>query len=125
MDLEGVGKVHMRILAPINMQVNLAALNLPREPAASLPREPAALMPVAQTIETLSSLPEMTTLMSPLEMKPPIGGWRMLSVDDDEVNQEVIQGIFGPLGLELTIAMNGAECLAAVEEKSFHIVLLD
>jgi len=46
-------------------------------------------------------------------------------VDDDEVNQEVVQGIFKPEGLNITIAMNGQQCLKEIEKNSFHIVLLD
>jgi len=55
----------------------------------------------------------------------PAGGWRLLSVDDDEVNQEVVTGMFKPEGLDVTIAMNGVECLNQIDKGSFHIVLLD
>jgi len=84
-----------------------------------LPPPPAACQVLA-TDATSGDLP----LTIP-QAVPPVGGWRLLSVDDDEVNQEVVTGIFKPEGLNITIAMNGAECLKEVDKGSFHIVLLD
>eukprot|EP00930_Biecheleria_cincta_P101746 TRINITY_DN933_c0_g2_i6.p1 TRINITY_DN933_c0_g2~~TRINITY_DN933_c0_g2_i6.p1 ORF type:complete len:1611 (-),score=330.60 TRINITY_DN933_c0_g2_i6:507-5339(-) len=43
-------------------------------------------------------------------------GSGILSTDDDEVNQEVIRGIFAQEGFGLTIAMNGMECLEVMEK---------
>jgi DNA-binding response OmpR family regulator len=56
--------------------------------------------------------------------------WRLLSVDDDEVNQEVMRGIFESAGFDLSIAMDGTACLdhisrTEVDNSMPHIVLLD
>eukprot|EP00927_Polykrikos_kofoidii_P000198 TRINITY_DN10087_c0_g1_i1.p1 TRINITY_DN10087_c0_g1~~TRINITY_DN10087_c0_g1_i1.p1 ORF type:complete len:1901 (+),score=403.73 TRINITY_DN10087_c0_g1_i1:334-5703(+) len=44
------------------------------------------------------------------------GPFHILSVDDDPVNQEVIQGMFEPEGFEIFVAMNGFECLAHMKK---------
>jgi len=43
------------------------------------------------------------------------GNYHLLSVDDDDVNQEVVQGVFKPEGFSLSIAMDGVSCLKQIE----------
>lgn len=49
----------------------------------------------------------------------------ILLVEDNLVNQEVAQSMLKSLGHHVTIANNGAEAVAMVEEKSFDIILMD
>jgi CheY-like chemotaxis protein len=55
------------------------------------------------------------------------GSRRVLSVDDDPVNQTVISSLLQPLGFEVVQAMNGWEALSALEESATlpDIILLD
>ena len=50
---------------------------------------------------------------------------KVLVVDDDAMNRQVISGLLGRTGLQLTTATNGKECLEKLKENSFHLVLLD
>jgi CheY-like chemotaxis protein len=50
---------------------------------------------------------------------------RILLVEDNEVNQAVATEMLGELGLEVTIAANGAEAVEAVRKQAFDLVLMD
>ena len=50
---------------------------------------------------------------------------RVLLVEDNEVNQEVARHVLRSLGLEIAIATNGAEALAALIRSPFDLVLMD
>ncbi len=53
------------------------------------------------------------------------GYCRILVVDDSELNQLVVRSQLEELGLEVDVAGNGAEALAALEERSYELVLMD
>ncbi|MCR4590415.1 MAG: response regulator [Lachnospiraceae bacterium] len=50
---------------------------------------------------------------------------RVLVVDDNEMNLQVIKGLLKRTKLKLSTAMSGRECLSRLKEESFHLVLLD
>lgn len=50
---------------------------------------------------------------------------KVLVVDDDAMNRQVISGLLSRTGLQLTCATNGRECLDKLKEDTFHLVLLD
>ncbi len=50
---------------------------------------------------------------------------KVLVVDDNEMNLQVIKGLLKRTKLKLTTAMSGQECLDKLKEESFHLVLLD
>jgi CheY-like chemotaxis protein len=52
-------------------------------------------------------------------------GQRVLLVEDNPVNQRVAQRVLENLGLEITIANNGAEALERIAETQFDAVLMD
>lgn len=52
-------------------------------------------------------------------------GRRILLVDDHRVNQMVSKGMLTKLGYKVVIANNGREALAALEEQTFDLVLMD
>ena len=52
-------------------------------------------------------------------------GKRILAADDDAVMCEVYQYVLSDAGYEVTVVRDGREALAALREKSFHLVLLD
>jgi signal transduction histidine kinase/CheY-like chemotaxis protein len=54
-----------------------------------------------------------------------LSGARVLLVDDNEVNRMVARCFIEPAGAEVVEAESGAEALAAFQEQSFDLVLLD
>ncbi len=50
---------------------------------------------------------------------------RVLVVDDNDMNLQVIKGLLKRTRLKLTTATSGKECLEKLKEQSFHLVLLD
>jgi len=56
---------------------------------------------------------------------PSFAGARVLAVDDSAVNREVVREALGRFGIEVTLATNGAEAVAAVEKDRFDLVLMD
>ncbi|MEG3639917.1 DAHL domain-containing protein [Magnetococcus sp. PR-3] len=56
---------------------------------------------------------------------PLLAGRRILLVEDNAVNQEVALELLKMVGLEVTIADDGAQALGFLEEASFDLVLMD
>lgn len=55
----------------------------------------------------------------------PIGGARILLVEDSELNQQVAQGFLEKGGLTVAIANNGSEAVDYVQREPFDAVLMD
>lgn len=51
--------------------------------------------------------------------------WRVLLVEDGQVNQMVAQGILESLGCATELAQNGSEALQILAERDFDLVLMD
>ncbi|MBQ7506995.1 MAG: response regulator [Lachnospiraceae bacterium] len=49
----------------------------------------------------------------------------LLVVDDNEMNLQVIKGLLKATKLRIDTALSGKECLSKLDEKTYHIVLLD
>jgi len=54
-----------------------------------------------------------------------IHGAHVLLVEDNEINQQVAQGILDGAGLKVSIANNGQEAVTAVEQHKYDAVLMD
>jgi two-component system sensor histidine kinase BarA len=52
-------------------------------------------------------------------------GARILAADDSAVNREVVREALGRLGVDVTLATNGAEAVEAIEKGAFDLVLMD
>ncbi|MBR4777346.1 MAG: response regulator, partial [Lachnospiraceae bacterium] len=50
---------------------------------------------------------------------------KVLVVDDNEMNLQVIRGLLRNLKLQLTLVTSGKECLEQLDKESFHVLLLD
>ncbi len=50
---------------------------------------------------------------------------RVLAAEDNAANRHVLQALFEPLPVELTLAENGADALAAMEDDTFDMILMD
>jgi len=64
-----------------------------------------------------------TTAASPLGETP--GRLRVLVAEDDEPNQQVLRIMLERRGYSVRIVANGRQALAALDEESFDLVLLD
>jgi two-component system sensor histidine kinase/response regulator len=53
------------------------------------------------------------------------GGYRLLLVEDNPVNQEVAREIFFDVGFSVDLAENGEEALQAVQNNTYDIVFMD
>ena len=52
-------------------------------------------------------------------------GRRVLLVEDNEVNRDLAKELLGYLGVHVTIALNGRECVERVAAEPFDLVLMD
>ncbi len=52
-------------------------------------------------------------------------GAKLLAVDDNQLNLQVIKGLLKGLQIQVTTAMSGGECLDMLHDKDFDVVLLD
>jgi two-component system, sensor histidine kinase and response regulator len=53
------------------------------------------------------------------------GRLRLLIVDDDPMNQNIMELMLSPLGYTLEYACDGAEALEAIKTKPYHLVFMD
>ena len=68
------------------------------------------------------------TLVGELAVDPQlaeVAGARILLVDDNLINQEVASEFLADAGMEVAVAANGEECLAALEKDGFDLVFMD
>ncbi|MCR5788893.1 MAG: response regulator [Lachnospiraceae bacterium] len=52
-------------------------------------------------------------------------GVRLLIVDDNEMNLEVISGLLTDTRMDVTCVSSGRECISCLKEKQFHVIMLD
>ena len=71
--------------------------------------------------------PGRTTTKNPEPDSDPLpeGAPRLLLVDDEPINLQVLSNYFSGKGFALTLASGGAEALEKLEEETFDLVLLD
>ncbi len=50
---------------------------------------------------------------------------RILAVDDNNVNLKVLTGLLRSTQIQIDTASSGAQCLEMVQERSYHLILLD
>ncbi len=88
------------------------------------------------TASTLSKL--LVQLHSAGRAKPPVpqtmleagatrrfAGWRLLLVEDNEINQQVACELLVAVGCEVEVACNGAEAVEQVRQARYDLVLMD
>jgi signal transduction histidine kinase/DNA-binding response OmpR family regulator len=76
----------------------------------------------ARLDRALASAPVSTA--TPSRLLAPLAG-HVLLVEDNELNCEVARGMLEGLGLQVSVATNGAEAIQAVAHQSFDLVLMD
>ena len=75
-------------------------------------------------VESLSA-PLTTSVATQEDDLLELRGVRVLLADDNLINQEVAGEFLADAGMHVTIAVNGRECLAALERTGFDLVLMD
>ena len=73
---------------------------------------------------TRPRLPSARALPGPADLAR-LRGARVLLVEDNEFNQQVGSELLALMGVEVILARNGAEALAAISAQSFDAVLMD
>lgn len=70
--------------------------------------------------------PERSSQPAPRKADAPrLDGCRVLAVEDNPVNQEVIRGILARAGCQVSVAENGALALERIADECFDVVLMD
>ncbi len=59
------------------------------------------------------------------QLLDPVRGARILVVEDHPINQQVARELLISQGFEVSLASNGQECLAQLEQRPFDLVLMD
>jgi len=62
--------------------------------------------------------------LAPVDLEQ-AGGLRILLVEDAEANQELVTTILRSVGIEVDVAVNGAEAIEAVKASAYDLVLMD
>jgi signal transduction histidine kinase/CheY-like chemotaxis protein len=76
-------------------------------------------------VQDVSALQRETPLRRVIGIEPGQPEYRLLIVDDKEVNRQLMAKILSPLGFELREATNGQEALQIWEEWEPHLIWLD
>ncbi len=74
----------------------------------------------AEPIATHSKTEQHILSLAPEEIQ-----WRILVIDDEAMNREIVLDFLTPLGFQLEAAASAAEGLALIESWSPHLVLMD
>lgn len=99
------------------------------EPTLPHPSAPAAAAPLALNPEpfTETAMPEDTADLAAV-LTPPAsadGDWRLLVVDDEPVNRQVLTSYLSFAGYAVEVCVGGQEALELLADKPFDLVLLD
>ena len=78
--------------------------------------------PVGDFVQNLSRLQEQTDVQRPHLIAPSA---RILVVDDNDMNLEVIEGLLEQTGIKVTTAESGKECLEILRGNEFDVIFLD
>jgi signal transduction histidine kinase/DNA-binding response OmpR family regulator len=74
---------------------------------------------IAVRSKTLPDIPSQP------EEFPELAGTKILVVEDNEINQEVTQGLIELTGAKVDLASNGEEAIACLRKRRYDIVLMD
>ncbi|HZZ32008.1 MAG TPA: ATP-binding protein, partial [Phenylobacterium sp.] len=75
--------------------------------------------PVAAPVAEITS----PTLLT--QDETPLDGSRLLVVDDNPVNRELVRAILSPIGVAVTDAVDGLAAIEAAKSTSFDVILMD
>ncbi|MBR0149055.1 MAG: response regulator [Lachnospiraceae bacterium] len=78
--------------------------------------------PIGDFAQNISRMQENVDEYKPALVAPSA---RVLIVDDNEMNLEVIESLLKDTRIQITTAQSGQECLSILERNSFEIILLD
>ncbi|MBR4174326.1 MAG: response regulator, partial [Lachnospiraceae bacterium] len=78
--------------------------------------------PIGDFAQNISRMQENVDEYKPALVAPSA---RVLIVDDNEMNLEVIESLLKDTSIQITTAQSGQECLSILEKNSFEIILLD
>jgi two-component system, sensor histidine kinase and response regulator len=81
---------------------------------------------ICRVLNRNDSAPQTRVIPAALgTLPPPIRALRILLAEDNIVNQRVAAGLLSKRGHQVTVANNGLEALAAIDQQTFDVVLMD
>jgi CheY-like chemotaxis protein len=72
----------------------------------------------------VAPMDDRTLVQKRADLQPQSRG-RILLVEDNEINQEIARGVLQAAGHEVDVASDGIEAIAAVQAKTYDLVLMD
>lgn len=80
---------------------------------------------IARRSRTEASADTLVPHASPIQLYPNLLGRSVLVVDDNALNREVAADFLSLVGVQVSLATNGAEALSMLEQSRFDAVLMD
>src|SRR5688572_17106110 len=96
-----------------------------RAPPAAMPMSPSPIVPASCSPRSVNSCPNNRSAHRPSHCRVMHSPPRILIVDDNETNRDILITRLGQHGYDLKQAADGEEALAAVKEHLPDLILLD
>ena len=87
--------------------------------------EDSTVSAMPRTVQLGADRPDLPAVASPNQGEPPTDALRILAVDDEPVNLQVLKNYLAREPYDLVTASSGDEALQRIEEERFDLVLLD
>jgi len=112
--------------APGEIPVQPSPTVVPERPPVEA--KPVATVPIVSTTVADRSTPVAPAVVRPAAMAKPQAGLencRVLLAEDNEINQRITLRLLQKLGLAADAVVNGKDAVAALEKRSYDLVLMD
>lgn len=74
---------------------------------------------------TVAAAPARNNMIPQIPFKPPPDGIKILVVEDNEINQNLVRHLFTSWNLSFDISSNGKEAIDRLQQHSYNIILMD
>jgi CheY-like chemotaxis protein len=91
----------------------------------SKPVTPSALHDTVTSLLKNSNVKNEHNLTLDINLYKNLAGSRVLLVDDNEINQDVVKELLGLVGANITVASNGQQALLCLKQTQFDVILMD
>ncbi|MBT0770427.1 response regulator [Kineosporia sp. J2-2] len=91
----------------------------------SMPTTEPAEAPAAEALPPAPASPERAPAVTPETQHPRRGRFRLLLVEDNDINQTVALGILSQLGYQVDVAGHGEQALTMTAQHAYDAILMD